>query len=74
MIKMLDQRSKYDFRELYQNLPRNIQAQFRHAVMASQKWRSENTFYTAMRGEMWLNKNQVNEIKAVFRQLGQEVA
>jgi hypothetical protein len=74
MIKIIQHKAKYDFREVYDSLPRNIQPQFRHAVMASQGWTAPNTFYLAMRGELWLTKKQVNEIKAILKQLGQEIA
>jgi hypothetical protein len=74
MIKTLTLKGKYDFREAYGNLPRNVQPRFRRTVMASQNWDSRNAFYAAMRGDIWLNPEQVEEIKTIFRQMGQEVA
>jgi len=70
---ILEQKARVNFKDAYDSLPRNLQPQFRHTVMASQKWDHRQRFYLAISGKKWLSKQQIEEIKAIFRQFGQEI-
>jgi len=60
-------RIKADFREPYNSLPRNLQPQFRHSVMASQKWQTPQTFYNCLSGRHHMTKQTYREILKIFK-------
>ena len=73
MIKILHRKARYDFMPIYNNLPRYRQPEFRHSLMASQKWTTRTPFYNAMRGDTYIDDQLYKDIVALFTQFGTKI-
>lgn len=70
-IKIILTQKKVNFRDAYEALQDDtVKMQFRHAIMASNKWQTKMSFYNAIYGKAWLSTEQIHEIRNLLVKMG----